>query len=167
MSFNINGFNVGTDFSATVLSNIGITFPLDNFGLLMEADMESMDREIDVVPISGGGVPVFQTIWAGLRGRFMFTRQNGNLQQAIADLMAAYHGAGIIPNFTVMCSVLNRDGSIDEYILTGVQFSKPRFGNFRSEKEVDMQIEFRASLMVTTGSAATFLGSVLSAGLSL
>jgi hypothetical protein len=155
--FIINGFNVGTDVSFSVQDNFGDAFPLDALGLLMEADMKSMDKKLDVTPISNGGVPLFLTIWAGVSGSFSFTRTDGSMQNMIMDLMDAYFSSGIIPIFSMQASVLNRDQSIDEYQLSGLQWNDPSFGNFRAEKEVDQKIEFRASLLTRTGGAAPFL----------
>lgn len=166
MGFNLNGFNVGTDFSATMSDNFGDIFPLDALGLLMEFDSQSLDKEIDVVPISQGGVPVFMTLWSGVRGTMGFTRTNNNLQSLIMGLMNSYYTAGITPIFNIGASVLNRDGSIDEFMYTGVQLSKPKFGHYAAEKEVDMGLEFRASLLTATGPSAGFLAGLLS-GLGL
>lgn len=156
-NFSLAGFNIGTDVSITVLDNYGDVFPLDSLGLLMELDSESLDKELDVVPISDGGVPLFMTIPAGWRGRMMFTRTNGNFQQMFTEIFNAYFANGVIPIFSLQGSILNRDGSIDEFLFSGVQFSKPRLGNFRAEKEVDMQMEFRASTLSGTGVIVPFL----------
>jgi hypothetical protein len=160
MAFFVAGYNVGTDFSASMLDNFGDAFPLDAFGLMTEFESESLDKELEVIPINQGGVPVFQTIWAGVRGRMGFVRSNTNLTSLVIDLMQTYHKFGVIPIFTMAASVLNRDGSIDEYIYTGVQLSRPRFGNFRSEKEVDQAIEFRAGRLKRTGANGPFLVGV-------
>ena len=157
MPFTVQGFNVGTDFSAMLMDNFGDIFPLSQFGLVMDFESESLDRELEVVPISDGGVPLFQTIWAGVRGRISFTRQNGQLQQMISDLMGAYHDFGVIPEFEIAAAVVNRDGSVDEYLYHAVQLSRPHFGDYRAEKEVTMRLEFRASRMVVTGSAVSVL----------
>lgn len=158
--FIFQGFNVGTDFAASVVDNFGDFFPLEALGPLMEFESESMDRELECVPISQGGVPIFQTVWAGMRGRMTFARANAALSSMVIDLMQAYHKFGVIPRFTIAAQVLNRDGSLDEYVYTGVQFGRPRFGNFRSEKEVDTAMEFRASRVLRTGAAVPFLAGV-------
>jgi hypothetical protein len=160
MAFFINGFNVGTDFVASMTDNFGDAFPLDAFGLMTEFESESLDRELEVVPINRGGVPMFQTIWAGMRGRMGFVRSNANLSSLMIDLMRSYHRFGVIPIFTLQAAVLNRDGSLDEYLYDGVQLSRPRIGNFRAEKEVDQAIEFRASTISRTGAGAPFLAAI-------
>jgi hypothetical protein len=60
--------------------------------------------------------------------------------------------------------VRNRDGSVDTYIHTGFQFSKPRFGSFQSVREVDMRVSWMASLMIAkSGTGAALLGLVAAA----
>lgn len=163
----INGFNVGTDFSATMVNNFGDIFPLEELGNLTEFESESLDKELEVTPISNGGVPIFQTIWGGVRGSIGFARANANLESMVMDLMSAYHDAGVIPQFTLSAAVLNRDGLVDTYTLTGMQLSKPKFGSYTGLKEVDQRIEFRASRMKKSGFGSGFLTGILSAGATL
>ena len=66
-NFVLNGFKIGTDVAVTMQDNLGDIFPLASLGLLTEFDSESLDRELEVVPITMGGVPLFMTIWAGAR----------------------------------------------------------------------------------------------------
>lgn len=164
MTVSIQGFNVGTDASFVVADNFGDYFPLELLGPVMDFESEALDRELEVVPISNGGVPEFQTVWAGVRGRITYTRVNGQFQQIVADLMSAYFDFGIIPIFTIGGAVLNRDGSIDEYLYTGVQFSRPRLGDYRAEREVTMGLEFRASRMFVTGPSVPVLLGVPNIG---
>lgn len=163
MGIVFSGFNVGTDAAVVIADAFGDVFPAEALGLLMEFDSESTDRELEAVPISQGGIPVFQTIWAGGRGRMMFTRANGAMSNLVSTLMQAYYNSGLISQFTLSLAVLNRDGSIDDYLYTGVQLSRPRLGNFRSEKEVDMQIEFRWAQLILTASPAPALPALAAA----
>ena len=163
MAVFLNGFNIGTDLSATVTNDFGDNFTLEALGLLTEFEVESLDKELEVMPISQGGVPVFQTVWSGWRGRLGFARADFSLQQMAIDMQDAYFNNGVITQFSMFVSVLNRNGSIDEYQLTGVQFSKPKPGNFRAEKEVDMTMEFKASRMSGTGPAGAFLQGLAAA----
>lgn len=156
----VNGFNIGTDCSVVISDSFGDLFPAEALGHLIEFEAETMDHELEVVPITLGGAPIFQTIWAGARGRMSFARYNGVLTQFILSLMAAYHELGIIPQFSITENVLNRDGTVDEYLFTGVQFNKPRFGNFRAQKEVDQTIEFRASRMIGVGAITPLLANL-------
>ena len=157
------GYNIGTDASVVVQDNFGDAFPLDALGHVMDIDTDATDTAIKIVPISNGGIPVHQVVWEGGTGYFSFTRVNGNLNQMILDLMQAYHQNGIIPQFTLSISVMNRDGTVDEYLYTGVQFTKPRFGNFKAMKEVDQRLDFLWSDCIATGGSQPFLANVAAA----
>jgi hypothetical protein len=154
------GFNVGTDAVITIADDQGDSFPAEALSHIMEFDSESEDTELKIVPISGGGVPIHMTIWSGVRGRMMFTRVSGAFQAMILELMSSYYNAGLIPIWTIYLTVMNRTMTIDEYIYTGTQFSRPRFGNFRATKEVDMQIEFRSGQCQVVAGATPFLGAL-------
>src|ERR1039458_4653290 len=157
------GYNIGSDAACVITDDGGDVFPLDALGHVMDIDTEANDSVIKVVPISNGGVPIFQVVWDGGTGKFMFTRVNGNLQRMVLDIMAAYHQRGIIPQFTLSISILNRDGTVDEYLYTGVQFTKPKFGNFKAMKEVDQTLDFVWSQCVATGGSAAFLSNLAAA----
>lgn len=163
MGASLQGFNIGTDASVTVADNFGDAFPVDHLGLMMAFESDYDDTEIKVVPITGGGVPLFQTVWVGGHGNLMFTRRNGNLEQMILELANAYHHAGIIPVFSLLTSVLNRDGSVDERLYTGVQFNRPKFGNYRALKEVDQALQFSFGLCTPVGGATPFLTGLAAA----
>lgn len=156
-AINGTGYSIGTDLGVSISDNFGDQFPIDALGLLMDFDSSADDAIIKVVPITNGGKPIFQTVWVGGKGRMTFTRQNGNLQSMVLELMAAYHNSGIIPSFAIAISILNRDGSIDEYLFTGVQFQTPHFGNFAAMKEVNQGIDFVWSDCVKTGGGTPFL----------
>jgi hypothetical protein len=159
----INGttsYNVGTDASLAVTDDQGDAFPINALGHMLDFDSEADDTELKIVPITNGGKPLFQTVWAGGHGRITFARYNGNLQAMILQLMSAYHNIGLIPQFSLALAVLNRDGSVDEYLYTGVQWNKPKFGNFRALKEVDQMLDFSWSDCTLTGGASLFLPNV-------
>jgi hypothetical protein len=160
MAVTVAGFNIGTDAAVSISDQYGDIFPASSLGHIMEFDAESEDTEIKIVPLTGGGVPIYQTIWSGVRGHLMFTRNTGALTLMIIELMNAYHDSGIIPQFSMTLTVLNRDGTTDEYLFSGVQWIRPRFGNFRATKEVDERLEFRASRITATGGLSALLSEL-------
>lgn len=159
----INGFNVGTDTRLAIQDQFGDVFTDSMLAHLMEFDSESEDTDLKITPITTGGVPIYQTIWNGVRGSLMFTRVNGSFQAMFLDIMNGYFNSGLISQFTMSQTVRNRDGSIDEYIYTGVQFSRPRFGRFQSVKEVDMRMDFRAGQVQAVGTLSSFLTGLANA----
>lgn len=153
----VNGFNVGTDVSVAITDNYGDSFTADQLGYLMDFESESEDVPVKITPVTGGGVPIYQTLWNGISGSMSFTRSSAAFQQMFIDLMNAYFTNGVIPQFTISVNVRDRAGSIDEYLYTGVQFEKPRFGNYKATKEVDMKMNFKASQMTVNGTGTAFL----------
>lgn len=153
------GFNTGVDSAIIIADAFGDVFPAEALSHLMEFDAESEDVELKIIPITGGGVPIYMTIWAGIRGHLMFTRVSGAMQSLILELMSDYFDSGLIRYFSITQNVQNRDGSIDGYLYSGVQFVRPRFGNFRATKEVDMRLEFRASTCTLTGGVSPLLNA--------
>lgn len=160
---NFSGFNIGTDIGVAVTDNFGDSFPIDALGHLMDFDSKADSSIIKITPITRGGKPIFQTVWNGGTGSIQLTRVNGNLQAMTLELMSAYHQTGIIPVFSIQTSILNRDGTIDEYLYTGVQWETPDFGNFRALKEVDQRMAFMWSDCVKTGGAPPFLTGLAAA----
>lgn len=156
-ALNINGYNVGTDISLIISDEFGDVFPADVLGHVMEFNSRSEDTLLKVSPISNGGIPIYQTLWAGHSGKLSFTRVNGALASMIISMMNAYHQAGIIPQWAIQAGVLNRNGQVDQYLWQGLQWSKPDLGDFRHEKEVTMSLDFSASVLNITGGALPFL----------
>ena len=158
-SLNINGYNVGTDIQLTIADAFGDVFPAEVLGHVMDFSSRSEDTLLKVTPISNGGIPIYQTIWAGHSGRMRFARVNGALQSMVVSMMDGYHRLGLIPQWIVTASILNRDGTIDEYAWSGLQWTKPSHGDYRHEKEVDMEIDFSASILRITGGYSPFLAN--------
>jgi hypothetical protein len=159
-SFSLAGYNVGTDISVTISDIYGDVFDAQMLGHLMEIDIEAEDTELKIIPITNGGRPIYQTIPGGYSGNMMFTRVNGNFQAMVVELYNAYHDIGLITQLSITTNVLNRDGTVDEYLLSNAQIKKPRFGNFRHEKEVDMRLGFSASVLTISGGASPFLSGL-------
>lgn len=154
---NLQGFTVGTDCSVSVTDSFGDAFPIDALGHMLTFESDVDDTEVKITPITRGGIPIFQTTWNGGHGSIGFARLNGNLEQMVLELMNAYHSFGIIPQFSLLTAVLNRDGSVDERLYTGVQFNKPRFGRYAALKEVDQALGFSWGFCQVVGGATPFL----------
>lgn len=156
----VNGFSVGTDVSFSIMDDYGDVFSEDMLGLMTEFDIRSTDVRMKVTPINNGGIPINQTVANGVRGQMSFVRVSGAFQQMYIDLQNAYYESGTIPQFTIVFYIRNRDGSVDECMITGVQFSDWNFGNFRGTKEVDLRIALEGSQMTTNGSLGSTLAGV-------
>lgn len=160
----INGFNVGTDVSFAISDQFGDVIPAGLMGHLIEFESQSNDKSIEVIPITTGGIPIYQTVWSGITGDMRFARVNGYYQQAFSDLMDLYFASGVIAQMVLQARVRNRDGSVDTYVYTGFQFSKPRFGAFHATREVDLRVSWMASTMVSASGGAAALAGLVAAG---
>ena len=156
----LQGFNVGSDCSFAIMDQFGDVFSEDMLGLMTQFDIRSVDVKMKVTPISNGGIPVHQTIPNGLRGTMTFVRVGPAFSQLYMALSSGYYSAGVITQMYVMMNIRNRNGTVDEYQLDGVQFSDWDFGDFRGTKEVDCKVSLEASEMYGSGSIATFLNNL-------
>lgn len=157
MPINLAGYNVGTDAAITIADQYGDVFPVSYFGHLVDFDSKLMNTKLSVIPITNGGVPIFQTIWGGVQGSMRLVRVNGAFAAMFLELANAYHTQGLITQLSMSLNVLNRDGTVDEYLFNNMQFSDPNLGNFRNTKEVDMSVNFEASQEFAVGNVSTLL----------
>lgn len=158
MAFQINGYNIGTDASVSIQHvESGIVLPVALLGHLMELQFDQEDTVIRVVPISNGGKPLYNVVYLGWRGHLMLTRLNGALTAIMSALEKDYFDNGHLNHFNMLVTVLNRDGSTDQYLFTAGVMSRHQGGNFRADKEVDQRVEVQFQRMIlTAGIAALF-----------
>lgn len=163
MAITIQGYNVGTDTSFSITDQYGDLFLDSEMGRLIDFDARSDDKTLKVTPIDNGGLPIYQTIWSGVTGRMRLVRYGPTFDQLMAELMSGYYGFGLIPQFSMVLSVRNRDASVDEFLLPGFQFARPDFWKSNAEKEMEEGVEFHASQIIGTGALTPFLGGLSAA----
>ena len=161
----LNGFNIGQDISVSFQSDNGVpgssgqSFSASALGHLMSFDAEVIDKEVDVYPISNGGIPLYDMMYMGWRGKMQFTRVNGNLTGIFIALQTQFFSSGTRVHFAITATVQNRDGTTDQAMFTQCSLSKGKFGDFKANKEVEQDFAFRAQTCVGTGSVANILAS--------
>jgi hypothetical protein len=156
----IQGFNVGSDVSFAIMDQYGDVFSEDMLGLMTQFDIRSTDIKMHVTPISQGGVPVNQCIPNGVRGTMSFVRVGPAFSQLYVDLSQGYYTSGLITQMQIMMNIRNRNGSVDEYQITGVQLCDWDFGDFRGTKEVDCKLSIEGSQMYASDTLASFLNNL-------
>jgi len=149
MPFKINGFSIGQDLDLSIRDSRGNIINWFQMGHGMEFDANRDDVELKVTPITSGGKPLFDTLPAGWSGRIVFTRVDGSVSNLFAALDQNFYALGRREFFTFFVSILNRDGSTDQYQFTRVSMSRASFGNFRADKEVDQTITWRAQELIS------------------
>lgn len=137
-----NAFNIGTDISGVISDDTGVTRNLDEFGHLVEVEARGAQHDVKISPISRGGIPLFQTLWAGGNGHLKYTRVFGALSYLWSAMMNNYYYLHRLPNFSMVLTMLNRDASVDEYLFSGMVLTSPTWGTGRGDKEVDQELHF-------------------------
>ena len=166
MAFTINNsFNIGTDISGVLSDAYGDNIPLVDIGNLMSIDVTFDMHQLKITPITNGGRPIYLSIPNGLTGTMDFTRYNGAMTAMFTKLYEAFYGGGLLPHFSLMLSVLNRSGTVDEYIIPQLVFDTPDFGKFTGIEDVTQSLKFSAPTMISTGGGATLLAALPLTGL--
>lgn len=158
-NISIQGYNVGPDASIVIMDQFGDVFSEDMLGLLTEFELRSVDIKLKITPISNGGIPVLQNLPNGLRGTMKFARTGPAFQALYTTIASGYYNSGTISQFYASIHVLNRNGSVDELQIDGMQFSEWEFGNFRGNKEVDLSVAIEASMIYGSGGIVNVLNS--------
>lgn len=157
VTFGVNGsFNIGQDISVVWQHlDSGIVIPTFLLGHVTEFDASQDDTILRVIPITDGGRPKLNTVYHGWTGHMIFARYNGNLTGIMAALEKNFYDNRQMSHWNIMATVVNRDGSTDQYLWNNGVLGRGTQGNWRADKETDMRIEFQAeSMVVTSGTAA-------------
>lgn len=160
-----NGFNIGTDISGAISDSYGDVIPFENMGNLMSIDLTFDMHQLKVTPITNGGKPIYLSVPNGLSGSMDFTRFNGSMTSMFTALYEAFYGGGLLPHFSIMLAVLNRSGTVDEYIIPELVFDTPDFGKFTGIEDVTQSLKFSAPTVIATGGAQTLLAALPLTGL--
>ncbi len=150
-----NAFSVGQDLSCSITDPVsGITRNLDEFGHLESFKVTAIDKEIEVAPISRGGVHLYQTLWAGCELDIRWAKVYAALEYFWTQLQNNYFDLHLLPSFMFNASVINRDGSVDEFAFTGAAVSKPTLGDYEGAKQVNngMKARCQRGQLVSAGS---------------
>ena len=155
-----NAFNIGTDVSGVIsdVSNL-VTRNLDELGHIEEIEARAAQHDIKITPISRGGIPLFQTLWAGGNGHIKYTRVFGAISYIWVALMNNYYFLHKLPNFTITSTVLNRDASVDEYLFSGVVLTAPTWGTAKGDKQMDQELHFNFQNCTIVSPNAPVLGA--------
>ena len=156
----VNGLNIGTDISVTISDNYGDVFTDADIGNMMSFNVSMDMHMLKVTPITNGGKPIYRSIPNGLSGTMEYVRVNGNITSIFTVLYAAFYNAGLLPTFTITVTVINRNGTTDEYIFPEVVFHTPDFGRFDGISEVRQKIDFSGPEILSTTNLASILSGM-------
>ncbi len=153
----LNSFNIGQDASVSLLYQpTGIVIPAATLGHLMEIDADQLARGVKIIPITNGGRPKLVNVYEGWNGRLTWSRMNGVLVGIMASLEQNFYN-GIRAQWNIIVTVVNQDGTIDEYTFTNVVLTNPKFGTYRADREVEQPVSFEAEYMVVNSGYGTLV----------
>src|SRR5262249_20996269 len=160
MPLKINGFNVGQDLSLSIRDDRGTVVGAWQLGHMIDFDANADDVELKITPVTNGGLPLFDRSPNGWHGSINFVRADGTIANMFAAMDSNFYRFGRRTWFTMQTSILNRDGSVDKYSWTRCSFSRPKFGRFQADKEVDTGFNFRAQQMLNASGIVPLLVGV-------
>lgn len=154
-----NDFNIGKDISGFLADDAGNVRQFADIGHMLELRLEIEDRLIEVIPITGGGVPLKETIWRGGILHLRYTRARGNLEYMALTAMQNFFFRDARPNFSATYFITNKDGSIDRVVFIGGKITRPDLGRFSGEKDVEQGISLSFTQGRIFGPNAPILGA--------
>lgn len=137
-----NAFTVGTD-QSTSITNIrtGSNRNLDEFGHLEEFRARSLSTQIEITPISRGGVRLFRTLYGGAELDMKWSKVYSAMQYFWAALQNNYFNLHLFDSFNFATSVVNRDGTVDEFLFMNCDVYGEDFGDFVGTKAVNNEMK--------------------------
>lgn len=154
-----NDFNIGKDWSGFIADDSGAIRQFADIGHLLDVRIQIEDRLLTIIPITGGGRPLKETIWHGGVLQTRWTRARGNVEFMTLTAMENYFAANLRPNFTVTFFVANKDGSIDRVLFSGGKLTQPNLGDYSGDKEVEQSIGISFTRGVVIGPNAAAIGA--------
>lgn len=155
-----NGFNVGTDASISITNEqTGLNRNLDEFGHLEEFRGRSLTTKIEVSPISRGGKKLYRTLYGGAEIDIKWTKVFGALQYFWAALQNNYFNLHVFNTFAFATSVVNRDGTVDEFQFLGGEVDGQDLGDFTGTKAVNNEMKVRCQQFQMVSANAPVLGA--------
>lgn len=150
-------FNIGRDLAVSITVNGNV---ISEFGLTTDTHFQPQWTEAKVRPTNNGGVFVVRPIFGGYQVDLTFARQNGVGDDLAQFLEDAFENGDQDPVVTMLETVRNDDGSVDQYNYIGGTFYPTDLGSYKGVDEVSQTYRFffpqRQS--VSGSSAQTTLG---------
>ena len=137
----INSFSVGKDVTLDFISPL--TGGLVQFSNITAFESKQLTKELTSHGIDG--IPRFADLPSGWDGSFMVDRFNEVFDLYISAVEAAYYAGQVLGANRIVETITENDGTISQFVYTGVSVRFPQVGRWRGDDKVEMQMEFRAS----------------------
>lgn len=134
-----NQFNIGRDFVLDLTTQLGVQ------SFLIATEFSSKARYKSIESHALDGTVRFAELPSGWEGHLAFDRGSAALDAFFAILEASYYGGVPILSATITETVNEVDGSITQWLYTGVVLQYDNAGDKKGDDKVMQRIAFKAS----------------------
>lgn len=131
-------FNTGVDTTLTIITQNG---PL-TVSILTSFDAKQMTTSLRSKDINGTNY--FAEVPMGWESSFRVDKASDDIDAFFAALESDYYSGNTITGGTISQIVSNPDGSVSEYMFTGVAFKYDNAGDWAGDKKVEQQFSAKS-----------------------
>jgi hypothetical protein len=132
-------FNIGRDLTISVSVNGNV---IQQFGLHIDTHFTPQWTEAKVRPTNNGGVFVARAIFGGYEVTLQFARVNGVGDDLAQWLEDNFKAGGADPDISMLETVVNSDGSRNQYNYINGTIIPTDGGSFKGVDEVNQTFKF-------------------------
>lgn len=104
---------------------------------------EPIYKNINSEPLNGP--PIFAEAPNGWKGTFDFDRTDPKIDIYFANFEAAYWAGGNPLDGSITQTIVEKDGSVTQFVYTGVAMKLTQAGQWKAAEKVTMRVEWMAS----------------------
>ncbi len=138
----VGDYNKGQNIILSITTDTGQVIPAAALGLVMKFDLKLENTKQKLVPISHGGIARKRNIPEGWMGSIRWARVNGNVMRFVLTLVNDFRKTGNIRLFSLNITVVNPDGTTDEYLAKNCTIGDFDSGSWEANKEVEQELPF-------------------------
>ena len=137
----INNLSIGHDVTVTIFDSASQS--VVNFPARTGFTAEPITKTINSEPLNGP--PLFAEAPNGWHGSFDFDRTDPSIDIYFANYEATYYAGGNPLSGTVTQTIQEKNGTVTQFVFTGVAMKLSQAGMWKSAEKVSMKIDWTAS----------------------
>ena len=137
----INNLSIGHDVTVTIFDTA--TQSIVSFPARTGFSAEAITKTINSEPLNGP--PLFAEAPNGWKGTFDFDRTDPSIDIYFANYEATYYAGGNPINGTITQTIQEKNGSVTQFVFTGVAMKVSQSGMWKAAEKVAQKIDWNAS----------------------
>ena len=137
-----SGISVGSDARFDILTPTGLL----SLPTLLSFDAKKITHKVKINPLTG--VPINLQFPDGWEGSFDVAREDSTLDDYFALIEASQYAGANIASGTIHQSITEVNGTISQYMFTGVQLYFDDAGNWKALSDVMQKVSFMAQTRI-------------------